>query len=79
MEKIKTGFNIEVMKGGLNKIMRNVKASTKDSGVQQRLYKGTYDGDWKEPKEKHLKFIQECFSGENVTQEELTNFLLERD
>ena len=54
------------MKGGINKVMRNIAASTADSEFEkvsystlltlliQRLTKATYGHDTKEPKEKHV-------------------------
>ena len=55
------------MKGGLNKLMRNINATVHggSSAYQQSLVKATYDGDMKEPKEKHLLFIQECLTDHN--------------
>lgn len=69
------------MKGGLNKIMRNLKSSVKGSEFEKRLFKASYDGDWKEPKEKHLQFIQECFSSDHntyISTEEVYEFFMER-
>ena len=52
------------MKGGLNKIMRNINATLKGQSSQfsQSLMKATYEGDIKEPKEKHVVLIIECLT-----------------
>ena len=54
------------MKGGINKMMRNLAASVATgSEFEKKLFKATYHGDMKEPKEKHVVFIEECFADEH--------------
>jgi len=50
------------MKGGFNKILRNIVAGSSDTEFEKRLTKATFQLDSKEPKEKHV--ICKCnFSG----------------
>ena len=43
------------MIGGVNKILRNLESKVKGNGqFEARLIKATFNGDTKEPKEKHL-------------------------
>ncbi|CDW75826.1 UNKNOWN [Stylonychia lemnae] len=51
------------MKGGINKLMRNVAAVKAKSSFEKSLIKGTYHLDSKEPKEKHVFYVIECLRG----------------
>ena len=42
------------MKGGFNKILRNIVAGSSDTEYEKRLTKATFHLDDKEPKEKHV-------------------------
>lgn len=42
------------MKGGFNKIIRNIVAGASDTEFEKRLTKATFHLDSKEPKEKHV-------------------------
>jgi len=69
------------MKGGLNKIMRNLKSSVKGCEFEKRLFKASYEGDWKEPKEKHVQFILDCFGIDlqsYISHEEVSEFIMDR-
>lgn len=49
-------------------MMRNLAASVATgSEFEKKLFKATYHGDMKEPKEKHVVFIEECFAHEHKT------------
>jgi molecular chaperone GrpE (heat shock protein) len=53
------------MKGGFNKLMRNVAAKTKGNEFEQRLTKATFSVDTKEPKPKHVVYVLQCLKGQN--------------
>ena len=54
------------MQGGINKMMRNF-AATIATGTEfeKKLFKATYHKDMKEPKEKHVVFLVECFANQH--------------
>jgi len=56
------------MKGGFNKMIRNIVASTSESEFEKRLVKATYHLDSKEPKEKHVIYMLECMNGDHRDQ-----------
>jgi hypothetical protein len=53
------------MKGGLNKIFRNLAATRASCDEEKRVIKATYGQDSKEPKEKHVIFVIEALRGSN--------------
>ena len=57
-----------IFSGGFNKLLRNIAASTTDTEFEQRLTKATFSLDNKEPKEKHVIYMLECFNGEHRNQ-----------
>mmetsp|Transcript_15608 Transcript_15608/g.10981 ORF Transcript_15608/g.10981 Transcript_15608/m.10981 type:complete len:93 (-) Transcript_15608:1366-1644(-) len=70
------------MKGGFNKIMRNiVAASTSETEFEKRLTKATYHLDSKEPKEKHVIYLLECMNAEHrqeITIGNAVKYILDR-
>jgi hypothetical protein len=68
---------MDVMVSGLNKYLRTIESKVKGKGhFDSRLIKATFNGDHKEPKEKHLlcKFISnlnilvilDCMKGKHL-------------
>ena len=49
------------MKSGFGKIFRNIAASLEKTEFEKRLSKATYGYDEKEPKEKHVLYVIQCF------------------
>lgn len=56
------------MKGGFNKLIRNIVAGASDTEFEKRLTKATFHLDSKEPKEKHVIYLLECLNGEHKDQ-----------
>ena len=52
------------MIGGINKLFRKVAAFKGKNEFESRLIKATYNGDLKEPKEKHVLFILDVIMGQ---------------
>lgn len=53
------------MIGAINKVFRKVAAFKGKNEFENRLIKATYNGDLKEPKEKHVMFIIEVLKGQH--------------
>jgi hypothetical protein len=69
------------MKGGFNKLLRNIVASTTDTEYEKRLTKATFHIDSKEPKEKHVIYVMECMNGEHpkeIAKDHSLRMLIER-
>jgi hypothetical protein len=70
------------MQGGINKMMRNFAASiATGTEFEKKLFKATYHGDMKEPKEKHVVFLVECFASQHktiVSQDDAFDLFIER-
>jgi hypothetical protein len=54
------------MKGGLNKIFRNLAAKTGSNEFEKRLIKATYGDDSKPPKEKHVIYLMTVMHGSSL-------------
>lgn len=71
-----------MLKEKLDNAMKNISASVAtDSEFEKRLFKATYNQDMKEPKEKHVQYLIECFSDKHekdISSTQALIYLIER-